>query len=84
MYLSVLNNIDTIKKYLESFMYFLGIVHIVCLDIGLFDVHAKIVILFKMRRKKKWFRSLQSCTYIIIYTCEESPHLKEISKGKYQ
>lgn len=54
MYLSVLNNIDTIKKYLESFMYFLGrpIVHIVCLDIGLFDVHAKIVILFKMRRKK--------------------------------
>ena len=68
--MSVLNNIDTIKKYLESFMYFLGIVHIVhvCLDIGLFDVHAKIVILFKMRRKKiKWFRSLQSCTYIIIY-----------------
>ena len=52
--MSVLNNIDTIKKYLESFMYFLGIVHIVhvCLDIGLFDVHAKIVILFKMRRKK--------------------------------
>ena len=50
--MSVLNNIDTIKKYLESFMYFLGIVHIVCLDIGLFDVHAKFVILFKMRRKK--------------------------------
>ena len=75
--MSVLNNIDTIKKYLESFMYFLGIVHILCLDIGLYDVHAKIVILFKMRRKKNKMVQISTKLHIHNYIYVKNHHIQK-------